>query len=967
MKKLTVLFLLFISLAFHSKAQYYQTGQDPASIKWRQINTVNFQVIYPEEFEKQAQRISYVLEKVYDYGALTLNYSPKKVSVVLHTRTVDSNGLMAWAPKRIELFTTPNQQIYAQDWLEQLALHEFRHLVQLDKIQSEMPALVKALLGEQAAAIVAGAYLPFWFLEGDAVVAETALSNSGRGREASFSMEYRAQLIEKGKYSFNKAYLGSYKDFVPDYYCLGYWMVGKNREKFGTTVWSDVLRNIGRRPFSITPLNSALKKNTKQSASLLYSDIFDNLAKEWKQKLDDSTIDSLTVVSPARRNYTDYLYPSFYKDSAIFAYRTSLDDIGRFVLIYPGKKESVIYTPGKIFGESVSMQEDLIIWAERRADVRWTHSERSVIRIFNLKNKTVREIKNRNKLFGPVISPDSKTFAAVEVDQVNNFFLSVLDLETGVVKHRFNTTDNQYFITPCWDTKGETVYVVCLSANGKYLASVDVKSGEMSRLTDYTFANLKNPVYSDGQVIFSADFSGVENLYALDTNSRKIKPIASVAFGSAHPAVSSSRNQVLFSNYSAKGFGLATINLHQGKDSNEIKSIQLKSDQLVQNLSNQEKGIPEFSYPDSIVYQSKKYSKLGHLFNFHSWAPAFIDVNSYEIRPGFSLFSQNKLGSAETRLGYDYNVSDRTGRYKLAFTYSGLFPEISAELSAGNEASSYYQVTNTVNSLHQVIKSDTVVKRFTWSEMNSELNVRLPLNVSKGRFSRAFIPEVNYTFNRVSHNESTPKNFYSGYYHEMSYRLYLYNLLHQSTQDLMPGWGQQFEFIFRHTPFKGNDLGAIWGGQSALYFPGLINKSGLKLYQGYQEKNFTKYSFGNFIRFPRGFQSMQNNKMYSLAVDYKFPFFYPDFSVGKFLYFKRLKSSLFYDYAWLSVPVLDQSGKLHPNYRNTEFRSCGLELSSDLHVLRFVAPFEFGIRSVYRPELNDFRFDLLISMNFNVF
>ena len=59
----------------------------------------------------------------------------------MHTRTAQSNGLVAWAPKRIELFTTPHQQIYSQDWLEQLALHEFRHLVQLDKIQSELPFL----------------------------------------------------------------------------------------------------------------------------------------------------------------------------------------------------------------------------------------------------------------------------------------------------------------------------------------------------------------------------------------------------------------------------------------------------------------------------------------------------------------------------------------------------------------------------------------------------------------------------------------------------------------------------------------------------------------------------------------------------------------------------------------------------------------------------------------------------------
>jgi len=956
MKKISILFLIYILYTHPAKAQYFQTGQDPSSIRWRQINTLNFQIIYPEEFEKQAQRISFILEKVYDYGSKSLDFRPRKVSVILHTRTVNSNGLLAWAPKRIELFTTPHQQIYAQDWLEQLGLHEFRHLVQLDKIQSELPDLVKAILGEQATAIVVGAYLPFWFLEGDAVVTETALSNSGRGRMASFSMEYRAQLIEKGKYSFDKAYLGSFKDFVSDHYKLGYWMIGKSREKFGTGIWADALKKIGKQPFSVTPLNSSLKQSTGLSTKKMYSDIFVNLTEEWKQSLLSRTIDSYSIVSPTKKVYTEYLYPEIYKDSIIFAYRTSLDDIGRFVLIYPDKTEKVIYTPGTIFEESVSMTNNLIIWAENRADLRWTHSDRSVIQVFNIENKVRYEIKNENKLFSPVISPDLKSFAAVEVDPGNNFFLSVFDLETGRLKDRFKTVDNQYFFTPCWDEKGENLYVVSLSSKGKYLASIDMKTKQLQQLTEFTFANLKNPVFSKGQILFSADFSGIDNLYSLDTESKKISQIISVPFGADYPSASNSENQVFFSNYTSAGYQLASIQLQGKNGRKEVQSIQLYSDLLAENLAVQEKGVPDFSNADSTVYHSKKYSKIGHLFNFHSWAPAYIDVNSYEIRPGVSLFSQNKLGTAETRLGYDYNVADHTGLYKLGFTYSGWFPEISTELSFGKQASNYIQ------------SSDSTIQRIISKVQTADLDVRLPLNFSRGKFSRVFIPEVKYSFNQVSQTVSNPDDLYSGNFHAMTYRLYLYNLMRQSNQSLMPSWGQQIDFIYRHTPFIGNDLGTISGVQSIVFFPGLTKNSGFKIYQGYQEKRFTNsYTFSDFARVPRGFQSKQNNKMYSLAVDYKFPIFYPDFSIGKLGYIKRLKSSLFYDYAWLSIPARDKNGKIYPNYREMDMKSLGVELTSDLHVLRFFAPIEIGCRSIYLPDFNTIRFDFLFSIDFNGF
>jgi len=184
----------------------------------------------------------------------------------------------------------------------------------------------------------------------------------------------------------------------------------------------------------------------------------------------------------------------------------------------------------------------------------------------------------------------------------------------------------------------------------------------------------------------------------------------------------------------------------------------------------------------------------------------------------------------------------------------------------------------------------------------------------------------------------------------------------------MPRVGQQFDIIYRYTPFVGNDLGMLAGIQSTLFFPGISKNSGLKIYQGYQEKKFTdNHTFSNYIRFPRGFQSSQNNKMYSLAVDYKFPLFYPDFSLGKLAYFKRFKSAVFYDYAWISAPARDDKGKIYPNYHKLNIQSLGLELTSDLHVLRLFAPIEIGFRSIYRPDFRDFQFNLLFSIDFNGF
>ena len=48
--KLIIIFFSSVLLLQTVSAQYYETGQDPASLKWKQIKTGRFTVIYPEHY-----------------------------------------------------------------------------------------------------------------------------------------------------------------------------------------------------------------------------------------------------------------------------------------------------------------------------------------------------------------------------------------------------------------------------------------------------------------------------------------------------------------------------------------------------------------------------------------------------------------------------------------------------------------------------------------------------------------------------------------------------------------------------------------------------------------------------------------------------------------------------------------------------------------------------------------------------
>jgi len=251
-RNFSILFFLML-FTLKARSQFSVSGQDPATIHWEQINTDHFQLVFPHEFAYEANRFANLLMFAYEYDAKTMAHRPKKISVLLHSGSVTSSAFVIWAPKRMEVYPNPPQDLYAQEWLEQLAEHELRRVVQIDKLNKGLTEVLSILFGQQAIGGIVP-MLPCWFLEGDAETEETSLSHAGRGRSPSFEMELRALFTsEKDLYSYDKATRGSYRDYVPDYYHFGYPMVAYGRMKYGAELWYKTVDYVGKYPFTIVP------------------------------------------------------------------------------------------------------------------------------------------------------------------------------------------------------------------------------------------------------------------------------------------------------------------------------------------------------------------------------------------------------------------------------------------------------------------------------------------------------------------------------------------------------------------------------------------------------------------------------------------------------------------------------------------------------------------------------------------
>lgn len=106
---------------------------NPPSVRWHQVQTPNFRVLYTRGFEDQAQRVANSLEHIRVPAAKSLGSQPRRMTFILQNRSAVSNGFVSILPRRSEFYAMPTQDynfIGTNDWLDLLTAHEYRHVVQ---------------------------------------------------------------------------------------------------------------------------------------------------------------------------------------------------------------------------------------------------------------------------------------------------------------------------------------------------------------------------------------------------------------------------------------------------------------------------------------------------------------------------------------------------------------------------------------------------------------------------------------------------------------------------------------------------------------------------------------------------------------------------------------------------------------------------------------------------------------------
>jgi hypothetical protein len=952
-----ILTAIFTGILVHtasSYGQFYTSGEPPASIKWNYIKTPHFNIIFSKDICSTAINLANILEYSKQSTEKTLSHQVKKMPVLLHNTSVISNGYVTWAPKRMELVTTPPQDSYSQDWLSQLALHEYRHVVQIDKLHQGFTKALSLLTGEIATGGISS-LLPTWFYEGDAVLNETLLSETGRGRVSGFEMPLRTLAIQKqASYSYNKAVFGSYKDFVPSQYLYGYQIVSYANSRYGNDIWTSALDYTAKHPYLIWPMEFYLKSRHGLYKSGLYRNMMDSI-KYLYNKQKDTIIytDYLNINKRISNSYIQYLLPKDLGNGNILVLKISMDYPDSFIMIDSSGMEKIVHTPGLTMGYKCDVYGNRLIWDGVASDPRWGRRDYSEINVFNLKSRKCTLLTKNTRYFSPDFSPDGHKIAVIETDEQNKHFITILDAFSGLVTRKIPAPVNKEIQLPEW-ISNTGIAVITVSAEGKQIEQIDLNTDQWTVLLPYTRFDISELVNYKNYILFRSAYNGIDNIYAISKTESDVYQVTFSQFGAKHPEISRDSANLLFSDYGVSGFNVVKTRI----DSNSWTKVNtaIHPSGLWPGTKSGENAPLVPGDITNVKYEAKPYNRFTHLLHFHSWLPFYTDVtdftsNIHEIPVdlGVIFYSQNLLSTVISSVGYRYYNGYHS--FSPTVSWRGWYPVFEFSGQFGGPASSINLPEGiTLN------KKRDFYKEFT-------LKSYIPLIYNRGRDITYLLPQIEYKHSNTYYYDDERLYTGIGFIH---YRFFLSHYLRKSFRDLYPRWGQVLSLTYTESPADRNQFGNMYAIETEFFFPGLFAHHHLYFMAGYQKQNTEKYYLPlNRVNFPRGYSSAVSREFISTAVNYSFPVGYPDLSMGILLYLKRIRMNLFHDWSY-GTSVVEKTSSGNMNYTGS-YRSYGTEILSDFHLMRIIFPMTAGIRLGYIPGKQRFFTEMIINMQTNIF
>jgi len=576
-----------------------------------------------------------------------------------------------------------------------------------------------------------------------------------------------------------------------------------------------------------------------------------------------------------------------------------------------------------------------------------------------------RTFRNKEMLYNPVYGQNG--IASIRYKSDGHSSLEMMDGANGKITESFPAPDSLQLVEAAWI--GDKVYVTAISENGYGIYSLS--NGCWKSVLGPQPVMIKDFIACTDQLMFTCDRTGVNELYHFNPLTGNLVQKTSTRYGASDFQYSEDGKTLYYSSQTILGkhiFKTPADSLLNRK----VRFDSLYKYPIAERMKEQETAAAKaqgyeaavtVKEEDVIISEPKRYRKVPHMFNLHTWFPAYISVdnimNNLSFDPLWEVLSlgvsgvfQNNLATAVGEAGYSahkdpYNKAKWRHSGHIKFTYSGLYPIFQFSFDINDRAARQYtSYTDIATGQLYAVNSRELKTPY----VNGKVSMYIPFNFNSGGWNKGVIPRLSYTITNDIFDSGTllmergqtyelarNNDAFVGYDEgKKTIRQYMggsiraYAMRYIANSQVYPRWGIGAEAgvssgLESYKVFS--PMGYVYGYG---YVPGVIRTHGIRFSAMWQTKLRKESAFSQQMVdiLPRGlsdnstlgsYLSLYNNNLVKVTADYAVPIYIGDITIGgNWLAIKRLVTYPHFDYTFIGKKGL---------------WSAGLDLTADLHAI----------------------------------
>ncbi|HEY0633824.1 MAG TPA: hypothetical protein VGE00_00465 [Gammaproteobacteria bacterium] len=526
-----------------------------SSLHWQTLHSPHFTIHFHQQGEGAAREVLAMAEGVHQRLSPLMQWQPQGPTEIVLTDEFDlSNGWATPYPSnRMTLYmAAPDALDGLEDhggWLELVFTHEYLHILHLDKA-SGAPAVLRKIFGRHTL-LFPNALQPNWFTEGLATHVETDRERGiGRGQSSYYDMLMRMETLGgiKPLRQVNQPLASWPMGNVPYLYGVHFyaWLEQQYGEEKVTELVNNYSNNVW--PFLV---NSNAYQTTGKDLDTLWAEF--SAALQTRYDSQAAGIAARGVSAAQRLTHDGYMADALVAGAADELYYTGFDAMHRPALMrlrngetqrlaelaidarlaYHPRQKLLVAQPEICHG--AALYYDLYRYDENgNGRQRLTHCSRY-----------------RNAAW----APDGQAILAVHNENGFNE-LHLLDSQGTLQKKLWRGEQREIIGALDWSAQsGQIAAALWQAGQGWDLALFDMETAQWRMLTHSSAIEQQVRFTPDGQqLLYSADYSGVYNLYTLNLANKEIQALTNVVGGAFAPALVG--GQLLYAGYDAAGFDL---------------------------------------------------------------------------------------------------------------------------------------------------------------------------------------------------------------------------------------------------------------------------------------------------------------------------------------------------------------------------------------------------------------------------